>query len=94
MQFAFKRDSDGRETVHVGDVAIARVTTHPEGFEWLSSPPAGVTAEHVREAAAKADEALFWHQVLLDWYTDEVTVDVSIAETTSTILSMTTEDER
>lgn len=100
MLFTFRRDSDGRETVHVGDVAIARVTDHPEGFEWLSSPPAGVTAEHVREAAVKADEAGFYGTEWCDDCAeavnrkDEVMVDVPVTETTSTILSLTTEDER
>jgi hypothetical protein len=119
MQFTFKRDSEGRETIHVADVAIARVTDHPEGFEWLSSPPSGVTAEHVREAAVKADEMDFWtyntgyindarNYIQRGDYTPEemfgtggwsnvpkeVTVDVPIAETSSTVLSLTTEDER
>lgn len=93
MLFTFKRDSEGRETIHVGDVAIARVTDHPEGFEWLNSMP-GITSEHIREAAVKADEGLFWHEVLLDWYTDDVTVDVPVAETTSTILTVTNEDDQ
>jgi hypothetical protein len=108
MQFTLKRDIEGRETIHVGGVAIARVTTHPEGFEWLASPPAGVTAEHVREAAVKADEAGFWAPIedrnprfdrtivgsAAGIWVSECAVTVPVAETTSTILSLTTEDER
>jgi hypothetical protein len=107
MQFAFKRDSEGRETIHIADVAIARVTDHPEGFEWLASPPAGVTAEHVREAAVKADEAgFFWGIDGIESHrADEVAVVVPVhapstltcwpyKTTTSTTLSLTTEDER
>lgn len=92
MLFTFRRDADGRETIHVGDVAIARTNDGPESFEWLASPPAGITAEHVLEASVMADEALFWHEVLLDWYTNEVTVDVPIVE--STVLSITNEDDQ
>lgn len=92
MLFTFRRDAEGRETIHVGDVVIARVTNHPEGFEWLFMPPAGITHEHVREAAVRADEAGFWFAQGFDRF-DEVTVDVPVAETTSTILSTTnTED--
>lgn len=95
MLFTFKRDSEGRETIHVGDVAIARVNNHPEGFEWLASPPAGVTAERVREAAVKADEDGFWYAEGFGFNgLDEVTVSVPIPETTSTILSITNAEDQ
>ena len=100
MLFAFRRDDDGRETIEVGGLAVARPTNGPEGFEWLNSMP-GITAEHVREAAVKADEAGFWERLVPvnPWETamtmrDEVTVDVPVAETTSTTLSIdNTEDQ-
>lgn len=90
MLFTFKRDADGRETICLGDTTIA-----------LTTPPAGVMADHVREACVMADEAGFWDS---DEWTDgdgvatlvpppgEVTVNVPIPETTSTILSVTRED--
>ena len=91
MLFTFRRDNDGRETIEVNGLAIARPNNHPEGFEWINSMP-GITAEHVREAAVKADEAGFWEEGY--FREDEVTVDVSVAETTSTIMSIdNTEDQ-
>lgn len=100
MLFTFRRDDEGRETIEVGGLAIARPNNTPEGFEWLNSLP-GITAEHVREAAVKADEAGFWADAPLSkggyiyvYLNDEVTVDVPVAETTSTTLSIdNTEDQ-
>lgn len=100
MLFTFKRDEDGRVTVEVGGLAIARITNDPECFEWINSM-LGITAEHVREAAVKADEAGFWERLVPvnPWETemtmrDEVTVDVPVAETTSTILSVDMSEEQ
>ena len=98
MLFTFRRDDEGRETIEVGGLAIARITNGPEGFEWLNSMP-GITAEHVREAAVKADETGFWTQEAVPypaptrgryfmWIENEVVVDVPVAETTSTIMSV------
>lgn len=110
MLFTFRRDAEGRETIHVGDVAIARIRhdlpAECDDIEWLASPPAGVTAEHVREAAVKADEAGFWKSSLVikadhpltrtvrDFASNETACDVPVAETTSTIMSLTTEEEQ
>jgi hypothetical protein len=95
MQFTFKRDFEGTERIYVGDVAIAKTNGYPEEFEWLASPPAIITAEHVYEAATKADDANFWVLSTRGGFiVDEVTVDVPVAETTSTILTLTSEDDR
>lgn len=88
MQFTFKRTYDGRIKVYVGDVPIAAQNNHPEGWEWLASIP-GVTAEHVSEAAVKADDAGFWDDF---WdMENEVTVDVPIAD--NAVLSVTMEGD-
>ena len=95
MLFTFKRDYEGRETIEVGGLAIARPTNVPENFEWLHSMP-GITAEHVREAVIKADEAGFWErdECGIPQGPSEATVDVPVAETTSTILTIdNTEDQ-
>lgn len=89
MLFTFRRDDEGREAIVVGGITIARTTGGPEGFEWLNSLP-GITAEHIYEAAALADEAGFWAART----EDEVTVDVSVAETTSTILSVDNSEDQ
>jgi hypothetical protein len=113
MQFAFKRDREGRETIHVGDVAIARIRhdlpAECDDIEWLASPPAGITAEYISEACVMADERGFWAPIedrnprfdrticgnVKDGiWVSNVAVNVPIPETTSTILSLTTEDER
>lgn len=106
MLFTFKRDAEGRETIHVGDVAIARVTDHFGGFEWLASPPAGVTADHVYEAAVNADEAgFFWGVDGIESHrVDDVSVSVPVRvpspltcypiKSTSTVLSITNEDDQ
>jgi hypothetical protein len=107
--FTFKRDSEGRETIYIGDVPIARPNDFPEGMEWIGSPPPGVTADHLQTACAMADEAGFWerrtkdkilsgyyeqHLGMDEWLRNEVTVDVPIPETTSTILSITNAEDR
>lgn len=103
MLFTFRRDDEGRETIEVGGLAIARPTNGPEGFEWLNSMP-GITAEHIREAAIKADEAGFWEPARITGFSAngfmvrgpciQLTVDVPVAETTSTTLSIdNTEDQ-
>jgi hypothetical protein len=104
MLFTFKRDSEGREAIHLGEVAIARKVEHPEGWEWLSDIP-GVTADHISDAAIKADEAGFWALSdsggALPWgesittnLCESVTVDVPIPETTSTVLSITNAEDQ
>lgn len=97
MLFTFRRDDEGRETIAVGGITIARTTSGPEGFEWLNSLP-GITAEHVREAAVRADEAGFWTPLVptppLDILPVETTVDVPVAETTSTILSVDNSEDQ
>lgn len=101
MLFTFKRDAEDRERVYAGDVAIARINDrNPEGFDWLAAPPAGVDADHVVTAKVMADEAGFWGTEWCDDCSclvnrkDEVTVDVPIPETTSTILSITNTEDR
>lgn len=89
MLFTFRRDNEGRETIEVGGIVIARTNGGPEGFEWLGSIP-GITAEDIDEAATLADEAGFWGRT----NKDKVTVDVPIAETTSTILSVDNSDDQ
>lgn len=104
MLFTFRRDDEGRETIEVGGLTIARFNGYPEEFEWLNSMP-GITAEHVYEAAAKADEAGFWTQEAVPypaptrgryfrWIENEVTVDVPVAETTSTTRSIDNSEDQ
>lgn len=97
MLFTFKRDDEGRETIEAGGVTIARPTDGPDGFEWINSVP-GVTARHVREAALKAYMAGFWTPLLpespLNILPYVITVDVPVAETTSTILSVDTSEDQ
>lgn len=104
MLFTFRRDDEGRETIVVGGVTIARTTGGPEGFEWLNSLP-GITAEHVREAAVKADESGFWEPpratnitvgggIIIRGPCMQLTVSVPVAETTSTILSVDNSEDQ
>lgn len=98
MLFTFRRDAEGRETIHVGDVAIAKVAAN-QFVERLGDAP-GVEHGRILDAIERADEAGFWARKMSarppkyvnNYVASEVTVDVPIAETTSTILSLTTDD--
>lgn len=62
MLFTFKRDDEGRETIEVGGVPIARIKRNDDGTHYshgLAHVP-GIEAEHVSEAIERADAAGFW----------------------------------
>lgn len=97
MQFMFKRDEEGRERIYVGDVLVAGIDGRRP---LLAYAVAGVTYRHLEDAIERADEAGFWQRrsPLMDgaasYRRRETTVDVPVAETTSTILSLTTEGDK
>lgn len=98
MLFTFKRDDEGRETVHVGDVLVA--TTRPEDdraedFTRVGHVD-GVTDTKIAAAIERADEAGFWHygDYGPGFNHDEVTVDVPIAETTATLTMVAEGDDQ
>ena len=97
MQFTFKRDDEGRETIEVGGVPIARIKRNDNGTHYshgLAHVP-GVEAEHVSEAIERADAGGFWTPLMpyppLNVPPHFCTVDVPIAETT--VLSVTLDGE-
>lgn len=97
MQFTFRRDDEGRETIDVDGLTIARLN-NDHGFEWLNWTP-GITADHVREAIDKADEADFWTPLLwlpmrMPKLPSRTDVEVPVAATTSTILSVDNSEEQ
>lgn len=99
MQFVFKRDEEGYEHIHVGDVCIAVLSHHVKGrVDVIPATIAGLQEQHVHDAIERADEAGFWeacntcqgHDCGRRY--DEVTVDVPVAET-STTLTLVREDD-
>lgn len=93
MQFVFKRDEEGRESIYVGDVCVATVDGPNDGsgrFDLL----AHLQPMHVYDAIERADEAGFWNcrRRQGEFVRDEVTVDVPVAET-STTLTLVREDD-
>lgn len=102
MQFVFKRDEEGRERVYHGDVAII-IMMGRNKWTFRASPPVGVNVEHIHDAIERADEAGFWESKgdayyvptqtwKTMWKRNEVTVDVPVAET-STTLTLVREDD-
>ena len=63
MMFTFKRDANGEETIHVGDILVAKcmpLCTRLDGeFIPVQDVP-GVDDEMIVDAIERADEAGFW----------------------------------
>ena len=65
MMFTFKRDANGVETIHVGDVCVAKSDgPHPYdgsgGFDLIY----GIGDHAIREAIERADAAGFWDEAM------------------------------
>jgi len=63
MMFTFKRNAEGEETIHVGDVPVAKClplcTRHDGEYIPIRDVP-GVDGDMIVEAIERADEAGFW----------------------------------
>lgn len=103
MRFTFRRDEEGTERIYVGDVCAAvKLQTGAPLFVAICSI-SGVTDRHFADAIERADEAGFWdsrgdaYYVTTQtwktaWMHNEVTVEVPITET-STTLTLTLEGD-
>lgn len=106
MLFTFRRDDEGRERIYVGDVHIADIKRYEDKTErchYTGHVP-GVDFEHITSAIERADAAGFWdsrgdaYYVTTQtwkttWMHNEVTVDVPVPETTTTLILVSKGDD-
>lgn len=99
MLFTFKRDDEGRERIYVGDVHIADIKRNSDKTEYChyTGHVPGVDFEHITSAIERADEAGFWsgHRdpFMLGFTNNEVTVDVPVSETSTTLTLVSEGDD-
>lgn len=103
MLFTFKRDEESRERVYVGDVCVFVFSNDGSRRGYQNATVTGLTDAHMLDAIERADEAGFWdsrgdaYYVTTQtwktaWMHNEVTVDIPVAET-STTLTLVREDD-
>ncbi len=94
MQFTFKRDEEGHERIYVGDVCVAQNAVGVTAWESVYVAD-GVERKALDAAIERADEAGFWHYGDHGggYNHDEVTVDVPVPETSTTLVVVQEGDE-